>query len=354
MSNEGFDKISLNTFTRMDMQLKLNHLDKLLKEIRNMRSYNGPIVENFIRKAQLVISKIHGQDSKFIKEVNAMDPDNFRGGAWQTTIVSALERLHIEIQFEPHQDETKSKNVRRVKPTRKMLIRLQKEINSQCPFCNNEEVEHFDVHHIDKDSSNTVFVNLILLCKNCHAKADAGDITKEQIFEIKNQKERFTNIGCDISIDRGNCSWESIKNIHNAFQLTKGILSTFPVLRFHFINHTEKTIVLRSVELNVKHLFSGMSGLPRPSTVHRSEILELVVENSHALMELEETQIPSKHAYTLCLRILEKSGGEYFVPDSRQILQFSFKFNNGVDVLPPRVMLNTDNETEGIPLVVMC
>ena len=31
---------------------------------------------------------------------------------------------------------------------------LQQEINSKCPFCNNEDVAHFDIHHIDKIRNN--------------------------------------------------------------------------------------------------------------------------------------------------------------------------------------------------------
>lgn len=45
----------------------------------------------------------------------------------------------------------------------KMRARLQKEINSRCPFCYDDEVEHFEAHHIDEVPSNTILENLIFV-----------------------------------------------------------------------------------------------------------------------------------------------------------------------------------------------
>lgn len=40
----------------------------------------------------------------------------------------------------------------------KVRAELQKEINSRCPFCNNDDVGHFEIHHIDENPSNNNIV----------------------------------------------------------------------------------------------------------------------------------------------------------------------------------------------------
>jgi len=47
---------------------------------------------------------------------------------------------------------------------------LQKEINSECPFCFDQEVDHFEIHHIDENPSNNEMGNLLMLCRKCHSK----------------------------------------------------------------------------------------------------------------------------------------------------------------------------------------
>lgn len=68
----------------------------------------------------------------------------------------------------------------------KVIARLQKEISSKCPFCENECVEHFDKHHIDENRNNNDFMNLIMLCKICHSKITKGDISMEEVIIKKN------------------------------------------------------------------------------------------------------------------------------------------------------------------------
>ncbi len=67
----------------------------------------------------------------------------------------------------------------------KVKSELQKEIDSVCPFCGNDEVGHFEVHHIDENPSNNEFQNLLLLCPICHSKITKGDITIEAVQQKK-------------------------------------------------------------------------------------------------------------------------------------------------------------------------
>ncbi len=67
----------------------------------------------------------------------------------------------------------------------KVRRELQKEVNSKCPFCNNDEVAIHEVHHIDEDRSNDTFANLIHVCGNCHSKITVGTISPEAVVAMK-------------------------------------------------------------------------------------------------------------------------------------------------------------------------
>jgi len=62
---------------------------------------------------------------------------------------------------------------------------LQKEVGSKCLFCGNEDVDHFEIHHIDENPSNNDFSNLLFLCPLCHSKITKGDITKTEVMRLK-------------------------------------------------------------------------------------------------------------------------------------------------------------------------
>ena len=49
-------------------------------------------------------------------------------------------------------------------------------------------------HHINQDPSDNRFENLIVLCPNCHARADRGDFSEEHLKTIRGAKIRKLNI----------------------------------------------------------------------------------------------------------------------------------------------------------------
>lgn len=67
----------------------------------------------------------------------------------------------------------------------KVRAELQQEIGSVCIFCDNAEVGHFEIHHIDENPSNNQIGNLLLLCPICHSKITKGDITQVEVFKKK-------------------------------------------------------------------------------------------------------------------------------------------------------------------------
>ena len=85
----------------------------------------------------------------------------------------------------------KRRNISRTKPRKSIPNKtrsiLQKEIKSQCPFCPNEDVEHFQVHHIDKNPMNNELENLLMLCPTCHSKITKGDIKYDSVIKVKSQ-----------------------------------------------------------------------------------------------------------------------------------------------------------------------
>lgn len=117
----------------------------------------------------------------------------------------------------------------------KVRAELQKEINSICPLCDNTDVGHFQIHHIDENPSNNSKSNLLLLCPICHSKITKGDLSLNDVINVKkglnsiNKKIEFISV----SVDSDNCSWQSIENVPNAFEAVE-LKSLFPIFNFSF------------------------------------------------------------------------------------------------------------------------
>jgi hypothetical protein len=80
---------------------------------------------------------------------------------------------------------TEKKNRTNIPKVNKIRAELQKEISSICPFCDNSDVGHFEIHHIDENPANNEIDNLILLCPICHSKITKGDIGQIEVFKKK-------------------------------------------------------------------------------------------------------------------------------------------------------------------------
>lgn len=46
--------------------------------------------------------------------------------------------------------------------------RLLQEVSGACPFCGLELIGSLQIHHVDRDSSNTIDANLLAVCASCH------------------------------------------------------------------------------------------------------------------------------------------------------------------------------------------
>jgi hypothetical protein len=70
---------------------------------------------------------------------------------------------------------------------RQIEKKLYQEANSQCMVCGLDEICVLTIHHIIPYSKNPLHnpEHMIVLCANCHAKAERGDISRETLYNYK-------------------------------------------------------------------------------------------------------------------------------------------------------------------------
>ena len=73
----------------------------------------------------------------------------------------------------------------RKNPPPRIRALLQKEIDSQCPFCKSQEVDAFEAHHLNEKPDDGRFENLLMVCPTCHAKITAGTIPVNEVYQKK-------------------------------------------------------------------------------------------------------------------------------------------------------------------------
>ncbi len=95
---------------------------------------------------------------------------------------------------------------------RRIEKELYQEANSRCMACGLDEVCVLAVHHIIPYSKNPLHnpEDMLVLCANCHAKADRGDISIETLYDYKRRVR--TNI---IKFPKPNSSKDNISVVGN-------------------------------------------------------------------------------------------------------------------------------------------
>lgn len=234
---------------------------------------------------------------------------------------------------------------------------LQKEIGSICPICSNEDVEHFQIHHIDENREHNEIKNLILICSNCHSKITKGDIPRKKVQKIKAELiEDISNIECAfINIDREKCGWIPYDNYPNAFLEDDFKKDPFPILEFSLINHNSKTILLSEIQVKRKDL-PGIFGPSRPSllkSIAKFEI-RLPSDNELTIYKLkDEIEVPGGQAFKFQVQIYSQWDGIYYPIHGAMVLSFALVFNNEVSIHLPKVFLNCRSDSEKRTLVLL-
>jgi hypothetical protein len=238
----------------------------------------------------------------------------------------------------------------------KIKMRLQKEVNSQCPFCQNQDVEHFEIHHLDENPANNDISNLLLLCPICHSKITKRDIDPKEAVKIKqmlplgNGQIEFVSV----TIDSKNCAWEVSKESDFAFfKDDESVKSPFPILNFVIVNNENKMVVLRRICLTVNFLPSGIHGLPQARILKPLAIYQLQIEGkNNSLLLPNPIQVPSKQAFMFQIELSSKLSNQNtrYEIQGRKVLHFSFEFSGGLNLKAPAVYLNclSENETSKI------
>lgn len=248
------------------------------------------------------------------------------------------------------------KNRQRIPQETKVRAQLQQEINSGCPFCDNREVGHFQIHHIDENPQNNLVSNLILICPTCHSKITKGDISQKEVKNIKSQLPNLKIEFITVGIDSKNCSWTTYDNVPNAFLDHESKKSPFPILNFSLINHTKQTILLTGIQIGAKHLYSGLSGIPRPSILRSAIKYKFPIPNGEkeVIHQLEkQLEIPSEQAFKFQIELFEDGmNNEKYEIHGRKVLYFSFKFGAFI-IKAPNIFLNCKSENEKMKLVLL-
>ncbi len=107
-------------------------------------------------------------------------------------IAKTIAKLKVK-KIQEEKSSTKNlsnKKKRRPYIPNKLRSLLQKEVNSKCSFCPNEDVDHFQIHHIDENPANNNLENLLMVCATCHSKITKGNIL--QIDVLKRKQELMT------------------------------------------------------------------------------------------------------------------------------------------------------------------
>jgi hypothetical protein len=170
-------------------------------------------------------------------------------------IIKLIARLRRKINRKPvFQTEEKikaspiTKKIRiKIPKENKVRAELQKEIRSVCPFCDNNDVGHFQIHHIDEEPSNNTMNNLLLVCPNCHSKITKGDITADEVAKRKNGLEsnnqglrsaKVVNFNSKVATSIiGDNNTITIKNTHSSKQKYPPGCIGYETVKANYISH---------------------------------------------------------------------------------------------------------------------
>ena len=243
-----------------------------------------------------------------------------------------------------------NKSRKNIPQKNKVRAELQKEINSACPFCNNTDVGHFQIHHIDENPSNNDNTNLLLLCPICHSKITKGDIlindviNKKENLGKRNEKVQFISI----SVDSDNCSWQPIENVPNAFEAVK-MKSLFPIFNLSLINQTTETILLTNIIIKTKMLSTGLSGpnIPLPNILRPIIKYKIKMPPHGEIINTklsEEIEVPQGRAFKFQIELFDKTMERFKPPFNKYVLHIELGFNNDYYIKIPKILLNTKED----------
>ena len=150
---------------------------------------------------------------------------------------------------------------------------LQKEINSECPFCDSRDVDHFQVHHIDENSENNQLSNLLMICPLCHSKITKGDISQDEVINKKQVLKQDSNKMLESplqQINYGNNSFQLVNspNVEINQNTTKVYRNIVQPTSEH-VSEQEAYIIKKLIDEIVEVEFTTSKGLIPKSKLFR-------------------------------------------------------------------------------------
>jgi len=227
--------------------------------------------------------------------------------------------------------------------------KLQRDINSMCPFCGTDKVEIFEIHHMDNDPSNSVESNLLMLCANCHNEVTKGIITIDQVQEAKKKASPKQNRIAFVSlkVNSSKCSWIT-ENEYAFYKTDSNNKSPHPILEFVCVNNTAHTVVFSDIELKAKLLPRGINGILQPQVLKSLVRYHIEIDAAKSVNRakvFDEIEIPSGKAFKIEIELSEKAESGLVYPiNQRVVLSFLFKFNSDLSLNLPRIYLNCTND----------
>lgn len=249
----------------------------------------------------------------------------------------------------------------RTKVPARIKAELQKEINSECPFCGSQDVGYFELHHIDANPLNSFNAkNLFMTCPACHSKISKGNITKQEVINKKTDlqsrswKIEFSSVVVDSKV----CNWKVSDTSEFSFFDVQNNKSPNPILNFSFINHLSKTVILKTIEAEVKRLPAGLSGFgPEPRIL--KPLIKYFLQFSYSnkinvLHLLNPIAVPTQEAFMFQLELSEGDNkNESYPIEGRMATYFRFKFSSDIVVRIPTVYFNCGDEKDPMILSVL-
>ena len=232
---------------------------------------------------------------------------------------------------------------------------LQKEINSECPFCQNQDVGHFEIHHIDGNPENNEMINMLMLCRICHSKITKKEIEKSQVELIKRElPNRNYNIELvSVTIDKSKYCWESDKENDKIFysKFNQKSISPHLVLNWTFINHSGRIIVLKRIKYSAISLPSGLTGPAIPSILSsliKYKIPVLYNVGEQKIDFIRQIQIPENQAFQFQTELFYENNNKTYDLKGRFYLDLTFEFSNKHIIEIPRLFFNCNPENKDL------
>lgn len=202
-----------------------------------------------------------------------------------------------------------------------------------------------------------------MLCPTCHSKITKGDVTESEVSKVKFRLSQRGSIVVleDVILKSRYCSWKISGKDDYSFIRTSGSQTGKPIFEFRFINHSNKTVILKSIESFLNVVPSSLNGVGEPDSMYGSPgpvrsiiTYDLKVEYDERVVHRPETtiEVQSKRAFSFQTMFYTGRGKDKLNITGRTTLDVVFRFSDGHEVVAPTLFLNCDN-TQGPKLLIL-